>query len=274
MADAPKAVLWSTERGVARITLNRPDRLNASNKALSDGLTAALDAAAASADVKVVLINGAGRGFCSGADMQVLGELSADPTGPHGGSVDLRYDGFMMLPKPVIVAVHGACAGIGLALACCADIRLASANAFFLAPFAELGLCAEAGLAWLLPRLMGAGNAAEMLLSARRVPADEALAKGLVSHVFPDEGFDDAAFAYAARLAERGSPQSFGLIKGQLRDAFAQDFETARAMATVIAHRAEASADFKEAMTARREKRAPVFEPATATFDPPVSKRS
>ena len=193
--SAGDEVLYAVERGVARITLNRPERLNASNGALSRGLTAAFDRAAGDPEVRVVLLAGAGRGFCAGADMEVLGELSDDPDAPNSGSDGLCYDGLMFLPKPVIVAVHGACAGVGLAMACAADIRIAAQDAFFLAPFAQLGLCAEGGLAWLLARLMGQGNAAEMLLSARRVAAQEALAKGLVAQVLPAAGFADAAFA-------------------------------------------------------------------------------
>jgi len=99
MSEQPPPVLYTVERGVARITLNRPDRLNASNGALSRALTAALEAAGASAEVRVILLNGAGRGFCAGADMQVLGELSDDPNAPNSGSGGLRYDGLTLLPR-------------------------------------------------------------------------------------------------------------------------------------------------------------------------------
>lgn len=147
MGQRHDVVLYAAGRGVARITLNRPDRLNASNGELSRGLTAAFTRAAADPEVRVILVAGAGRAFCAGADLQVLGELSDDASAPNSGSGGLRYDGLMLLPKPVIAAIHGPCAGIGLALACAADIRIAAADAVFVAPFAKLGLCAEGGLA-------------------------------------------------------------------------------------------------------------------------------
>ncbi|MCK9540821.1 MAG: enoyl-CoA hydratase-related protein [Novosphingobium sp.] len=270
MGGAGEEVLYGVESGVARITLNRPERLNASNGALSRGLTEAFGRAAADPAVRVILLSGAGKGFCAGADMQVLGELSADPNAPNSGSGGLRYDGLTMLDKPVIAAVHGACAGMGLALACCADVRIAARDAFFLAPFVRLGLCAEGGLAWLLSRAMGPGNAADMLLSGRRIGAAEALAKGLVSQVLPDEGFVDAAFAYAAAMAE-GAPRSFALIKAQLRDAVTQDFPAAREASADAARETLQADDFREAMAARREKRVPRFVPVTGVFKPPVS---
>jgi enoyl-CoA hydratase/carnithine racemase len=273
MQQAGDEVLYAVERGVARITLNRPDRLNASNGALSRALTAAFEQAGADPAVRVVLLSGAGRGFCSGADMQVLGELSADPAAPNSGSGGLRYDGIMMLPKPVIAAVHGACAGMGLAMACAADIRLAASDAFFLAPFAKLGLCAEAGLAWSLSRLMGQGNAAEMLLSARRIGAEEAQAKGLVSQVLPTEGFLEAAFAYAAAMAESGAPCSFAHIKAQLSAAAVQDFAAARAEAADLTTATLAGPDFREGLAARKDGRAPDFAGLSVSFAPPVSSR-
>ena len=263
-------VLYSLADGVACITLNRPDRLNASNGAMSRGLTAAFSSAAADPLVRVILLAGAGRGFCAGADRQVLDELSADPDAPNSGSGGLRYDGLALLSKPVIAAVHGACAGIGLAMACAADIRIAAQDAFFVAPFASLGLCAEGGLAWSLGRLMGQGHAAEMLLSARRIEAAEAYAKGLVSQVLPAEGFADAALAYARSVAAH-APASFAMIKQQLREADRQDFETARASALDLTRETLQSSDFKEAILARQERRAPRFAPVVAAFGPPIS---
>ncbi|MEO5598395.1 MAG: enoyl-CoA hydratase-related protein [Novosphingobium sp.] len=271
MPDAGQTVLYAVERGVARITLHRPERLNASNGELSRGLTEAFSAAAADPDVRVVLLSGAGRAFCSGADMQVLNELSDDPAMPNSGSASLRYDGLMHLAKPVVAAVHGACAGMGLALACSADVRIAAEDAFFIAPFARLGLCAEGGLAWLLPRLIGTGNAADLLLSARRMEAPEALAKGLVSQVLPNESFAEAAFAYAAIMAQNALA-SLAAIKAQLHDAEAQNFEQARAHSADLARATLAHPDFAEAMTARREKREPLFSPVKTAFAPPVSQ--
>jgi enoyl-CoA hydratase/carnithine racemase len=273
MEDERDVVLYAVESSVARITLNRPHRLNASNGALSRALTTAFAAAGEDPAVRVVLLSGAGRAFCSGADTQVLGELSADPNAPNSGSGGLRYDGLIAFRKPVIAAVHGACAGMGLALACTADIRIAASDAFFLAPFAELGLCAEGGLAWLLQCLIGRGNAAEMLLSARRIGAEEALAKGLVAQVLPAEDFAGAAFAYAARMARACSPASLAAIKQQLQAASAQTFAEARAASEAMTKETLTRPDFKEAMAARREKRMPGFDGLTVPFGPPISQR-
>lgn len=264
-------VLYSAEHGVARITLNRPDRLNASNGALSRALTDAFRQAGADPEVRVVLLAGAGRGFCAGADMQVLGELSADPNAPNSGSGGLRYDGIMLFEKPVIAAVHGACAGMGLAMACCADIRIAADDAFFLAPFAQLGLCAEAGLAWLLTRLMGQGHAAEMLMSGRRIGADEALAKGLVSLVLPVDDFQAQALAYARAMAESCSPASLRLIKRQLREEPLGQFESARFESGELTRQTLTGPDFREAMAARGERRPADFAGWSAPFGPPIS---
>ncbi len=270
-AAGAAAVLYAVSDGVARITLNRPDRLNASNAEMSRGLTEAFSQAGLDPEVRVILLCGAGRGFCAGADMQVLDELSAAPGAPNSGSDGLRYDGLMLLPKPVIAAVHGACAGIGLAMVCAADIRIAAQDAFFVAPFARLGLCAEGGLAWSLSRLMGPGNAADLLFGARRLGAAEAHAKGLVSQVLPTDGFADAALDYARSMAAN-APSSLAMMKRQLRAARQQDFEAARASSHDLMKETFAGADFAEAMAARRDGRPPRFAPVTAVFHPPVSK--
>lgn len=272
MTQAGEVILYEAGQGVAHITLNRPDRLNASNGALSRALTAAFERAGADPAVRVILLMGAGRAFCAGADLQVLGELSDDPSAPNSGSGGLRYDGLMQLPKPVIAAIHGPCAGIGLALACAADIRIAADDAVFVAPFAKLGLCAEGGLAWSLSRLIGPGNAAEMLMSARRVGAEEAYAKGLVSRLLPREGFAAAVRGYAEELA-KGAPASFATIKRQLADADGEDYETARAKAAALTRETLDAPDFKEALAAKREGRAADFAPVTARFAPPISTR-
>lgn len=264
-------VLYAVTAGVAVVTLNRPSRLNASNAEMSSGLTAAFSRAGLDPDVRVILLRGAGRGFCAGADAAVLDALSAGPDATSNASAGLRYDGFTNLPKPVIAAVHGPCAGIGLAMACAADIRIAADDAFFLAPFAALGLCAEGGLAWSLSRLMGHGHATEMLLSARRIAAQEAYAKGLVSLLLPADGFADAALDYARAIAAH-APSSFAHIKRQMAEVDGQDFETARVVAAALVPCTLGDPDFREAMAARRDKRAPRFAPLAASFAPPVSQ--
>lgn len=270
MSDEAEVVLYEVSDGVALVTLNRPDRLNASNGALSRALTAAMTRAAGDEAVRVVLLSGAGRGFCAGADMQVLDELSGDASAPNSGSGGLRYDGFRAMPKPVIAAVHGACAGVGLDMACSADIRIAAEGAFFVAPFARLGLCAEGGLGWLLPRLIGAGNAAELLMTGRRMGAREAHAKGLVAHVLVDEGFVEAAREMARDMARECAPASLEQIKRQLRESPDQAYAEARELAVSLTKHNLQGADFREGIAAKGERRAPRFSGVSGTFDPPV----
>jgi len=259
-------VLTEIRDGVATLTLNRPQRLNAVNGELSRALNHALEAASQSRDVRVILITGAGKAFCAGADSKVLNEYAADPAAPNSGSGRLRYGELMALPKPVIAAVNGPCAGIGVALACCCDIRLASDGAFFVAPFVKLGLTAEVGLAWLLPRLIGTGNALDLLMSARRVGADEALSKGLVTYVYPSGSFPSAAWAYAAAMAAAGAPGALLAIKQQVYSALTQDFAAAETDSVRLTFESLKGPDFKEAMAAQREGRRPQFEPVSVPF--------
>jgi enoyl-CoA hydratase/carnithine racemase len=265
-ADAP--VLYHVADGVARLTLNRPDRLNAINGALSRRLNRLLDQASRDAAVRVILIDGAGRGFCGGADQQVLDEYAGDPKGPNSGSGRLRYGDLMQIPKPVIAAVHGACAGVAAALACCADIRIAAANAFFVIPFARIGLTAEVGLAWLLPRLIGTGNALELLMTGDRVSAARAAELGLVQQVLPDEGFADAALAYANRLAAGSAPTSLAAIKRQVYAGWGQDFAGADDLAARLTFDSLEGPDFAEAMRARKAKRPPAYGGVSHSFLP------
>lgn len=265
-AESDELVLSSVAHGVATITLNRPARLNAINGRLSRALNLALDAAARSEEVRVILLMGAGRAFCAGADDQVLSEYAADPKAQNSGSGRLRYGDLMQLPKPVIAAVHGACAGVGVALACCADIRLASADAFFLAPFARLGLTAEVGLGWLLPRLVGTGNAMDILMSAERIMAEDAKAMGLVRAVFAAEDFATQAEDYARKLAASGAPSALRAIKEQVYAGWNQDFSTAEDDAARLTFAALEGPDFAEAIRARKERRQPSFTPLSAPF--------
>jgi 2-(1,2-epoxy-1,2-dihydrophenyl)acetyl-CoA isomerase len=269
-----QTVLIEIQDGVAILTLNRPERLNAVNGELSRALNSSLEAASRSSDVRVILITGAGKAFCAGADSKVLNEYAADPSAPNSGSGKLRYGELLALPKPVIAAVNGACAGVGLALAACSDIRLASADAFFVAPFAQLGLTAEVGLAWLLPRLVGTGNALDLLMAARRVGASEALSMGLVTRVFPRDSFMSEAKSYAAAMAGAGAPGALLSIKQQVYSALTQDFAAALADSVRLTFESLNGADFKEAIAARRAGRRPNFEPISAPFLAPPGKKA
>ena len=269
--DPGDVVLYRVERGVAIITLNRPDRLNAWTPELERRYVYRLHLATASPGVRVVLVTGAGRAFCAGADTQVLGDLADG--GRRSGQPDVLgprrlpvYEFEAAVPKPVIAAVHGPCVGIGLSHALMCDLRFGSPSARFDATFARLGLPAEQGTAWLLDRLIGPSRAADLLLSGRTVGADEALRLGLVDRLAED--VLAAALDYAAGIAANCSPASLATIKRQLQRAAQQDFRTAADEADQLTREALRGDDFGEAVRALRERRPASFPPLSAGVDP------
>lgn len=265
MSDGPP-VLAAIDAGVMVVTLNRPHRLNASNRAMTLAFVAAIDRAAADAAVRAIVVTGAGRAFCAGADRAVLEEHAATPGRARSGSGGLPYAGLRTLAKPVIAAINGPCAGIGLSLACCCDMRFAAEDAIFLAPFASLGLPAEEGLAWHLQRLVGPGRAADILMSARRVAAAEAHAIGLADRLYPTASLLDETIAYARSLAARCAPASLAMIKHQLADAAGGDFDRARQQAADMTRTALHGADFAAAMAATTGDGRPAFAGLSCRF--------
>ncbi len=215
MSDpAQEPVRYESSDGVALVTLNRPDRLNAWSADLETAYAAALDRATADPDVRVVVVTGAGRGFCAGADMSTLegissGQAVAAHTKPH-------HDFEPAVPKPVIAAVNGACAGLGMVHALLCDIRFAAAGAKFTSSFARRGLIAEHGIGWLLPRVVGLSRAMDILLSGRVFLAEEAERMGLVDRVVEPERLLEETLAYAQDMATWCSPASMREMKDQL----------------------------------------------------------
>ena len=251
----------TSSAGVRTITLDRPDRLNAVNPVLAAELPRAVDAAAADDAVRAVVITGAGRGFCSGLD------LSEPPTLPDRTRVE-RLDPYAWVgrwvlsvihcEKPVVAAVNGAAAGAGFGLALAADVRLVAASARLTAGYVRRGLSPDAGVSWLLPRLVGVSRAAEIVLSGRDVDADEAARIGLAAAVYPDAEFSERAAAYAARLAA-GPPLAHALTKRLLLASLDTSLEAHLERELVYIKTCFASGDVAEAMAAFAAKRAPVF---------------
>src|SRR5712692_5798310 len=214
MAD--REVLYAISGRVATVTLNRPDKLNAWTRNMEQEVRQAMQEAAGDDRVRVIVLTGAGRGFCAGADMSLLqdvverrGHPLPDATtgdGENRGDFQRQYSYFPAIPKPVIAAVNGPAVGLGLVIAMFCDLRFASADAKFGSAFARRGLIAEYGLAWLLPKVIGHANALDVLLSARIFNAQEALRMGLVNQVWPAETFLDAVYGYANELADSVSP--------------------------------------------------------------------
>ncbi|HJQ58680.1 MAG TPA: enoyl-CoA hydratase [Vineibacter sp.] len=266
-------VLVDTADRVRTLTLNRPDRLNAWTSQMHAELKAAMHAAGNDPEVRAIILTGAGRGFCAGADMGGLQTIGATGTAgerttraeavPSGGSgmPDFRmtYSYFPSIPKPIIAAINGPCAGLGLVMALYCDLRFAAENAVFTTAFAARGLIAEHGISWLLPKLVGPSNALDLLLSARKFCAPEAQAMGMLNRVLPDAMLMSETRSYARMLAEAVSPRSTAVMKRQLWDAQFQTLAEATAAANHEMELSFASADFKEGVAHYVEKRPPRF---------------
>jgi enoyl-CoA hydratase/carnithine racemase len=262
-------ILYRVEDKVAVVTLNRPDRLNAWTSVMQAEVKAAMRAASDDAEVRVIVLTGAGRGFCAGADMSALQGIQSgerrEPAAeePFDGaahpSFQRTHSYFPAVPKPIIAAVNGPCAGLGMVIALYADMRFASENAVFMTAFSRRGLIAEHGISWLLPRLVGLANAADLLFSARRVAAAEAKEIGLVSRVFAAEKFESEVMAYAKMLASEVSPRSLAEMKREIWNAQFQTLGEAIEAADKDMAASFASEDFREGVAHFVEKRAPAF---------------
>jgi enoyl-CoA hydratase/carnithine racemase len=248
--------------GILQLTLNRPAELNAWTYELEAALFAALDSAAADPSVRVVVITGAGRGFCAGASMSLLGSV---PAARPERLVRRRLCELATFPKPIVAAINGAAAGIGFALAISCDIRFCSENSILTTSFAKIGLVAEHGVAWLLPRLVGRTHALDLLLSARRVHGVEAETMGLVNRCVPDGQALSAARDYAETLVSSGAPTSWATTKRQLLEAEMLTLQAAYDQAADLMDSALVSADHREGVQAFRDKRPPQFSPLAQT---------
>ena len=268
-------VIYSVEQGVAVVTLNRPDRLNAMTLIMAGEIRAAMQQASDDDEVRVIVLTGAGRGFCAGADAARLqGRVSgiaveeeeAPPfTGAIEGGLDLpqafaaKYAWIATVPKPVIAAVNGPAVGVGMVLPMFADIRFASDTARFGTAFSKRGLVPEYGLGWLLPRLIQPSKAFDLLYTARLVDADEAVDMGLVDKVFPTNELLPAVMDYARELATAVSPRSNRVVKRMVYQGLDQGFDSAMEQCLADMADAQKSDDFKEGIAAWTDKRVPIF---------------
>jgi enoyl-CoA hydratase/carnithine racemase len=263
-------VLYEVKDRIATVTFNRPDRLNAFNADMAAGLRQAMEKAARDDAARVIVLTGAGRGFCAGADMERLSGTAGSgganlareappPPLEAGGSrradFQQRYSYFPAVPKPIIAAVNGPAAGLGFIFACYCDIRFAGSEAIFTTAFSRRGLIAEYGLAWLLPRLVGPAHAADLLYSARRVAAEEAVRIGLVNRTIPQAKLMDEVRAYASELASAVSPRSMSVMKRQLWEGLMTGLGEAIELANAEMPPAFKSEDFREGVAHFVEKR-------------------
>lgn len=255
--------------GIALLTFNRPDRLNAWNGALAARYFTLLDECAADPAVKVIVVTGAGRGYCAGADMDALqglgggGSVGADGAAAAAGGRPQHHTA--AVPKPVIAAVNGACAGIGMVQALMCDLRFAAAGAKFTTAFARRGLIGEYGMSWILPRLIGTSRALDLMLSGRVVLAEEALALGMVNEVVAPEHLLDRTLEYAADLAVNCSPTSMAVMKRQVYADWDRGLVEASDTAEVLMKASIMRPDFIEGVASFVEKRSPRFGPVDPT---------
>lgn len=262
MADE---VLYDVVGGVATLTLNRPDRLNAQNAALFELALGFLERAADDRGVRVVVVTGAGRGFSAGGDLsQMDADSAAGGPPPFPARVralrDMTRTSQLLheMPKVTVAAINGACAGGGMSFAMACDLRYAAASARLTTAFVNAGLSGDFGMTWLLPRVVGPAKARELLYFADVLDAPAAQAAGLVHDVFPDETFRDEVAARVARLVAK-APLALAGLKANLLDSGRLDLgahlevESARMLTTLD------TKDRAEAGRAFFEKRAPVF---------------
>lgn len=267
-----KVTRYEVAEAVATITLDRPERLNAWTGRMHSEYRALLEIAARDPGVRAIVVTGAGRGFCAGADNRALEghvargayDAGTDPQLARPGygvrpEFDADFAYHFGIPKPIVAAVNGPAAGVGFVLACYCDIRIAAAGAKLTTSHGRLGLPAEYGLSWLLPRLIGVTRAADLLLSSRVVLAEEALSMGLVNMVVPADEVLTAALAYARNLAAEISPASLAATKLQLYRDLHGDVRSSVEDAQARLDDMVAGPDFAEGVAALTERRTPRF---------------
>jgi enoyl-CoA hydratase/carnithine racemase len=252
-----KTISEKIHNSVQTISLNRPDRLNAWTEEMAVEIKESMHNASINNDVKVIVLTGTGRGFCAGADMNNLNTIDADERAEK--NAESPYSPFDSVPKPIIAAINGPAAGLGLILSMWCDIRFASKSAIFSTAFSKRGLIAEHGMSWLLPRLVGIGHAMDMTLTARKISADEAEKIGFVNKTFSDETFLQEVYKYAESLANEVSPRSMKIMKKQLWQSLLQGLDEAVSIADNDMVDSFSSEDFKEGVSHFIEKRAPNF---------------
>jgi len=257
-----ETLLYGVSEHVATITLNRPERLNAISRQLIEELGQAMSAAESDTGVRCVLLTGAGRGFCAGAD---LGDPSRGETATRdaGAALDKFYNPTIRrmraMPKPIVAAVNGVAAGAGMSLALASDITIAARSASFLQAFARIGLLPDAGSTWLLPRLVGDQRARALAMLAPQIPAEQAQAWGMIWQVVDDDKLMQEAGGLAKRLAA-GPTLALARIKQALMASTGNTLSAQLDLERDLQRELGRSADFAEGVAAFLQKRPAKFE--------------
>jgi len=243
---------------VAVLTFNRPDRLNAWTGELGRRYFDLLDECVADDSVRAIVVTGAGSGWCAGADMAILeGVGKTEPT----SEPDTRSATYITtIPKPVIAAINGACAGLGFVLAMMSDIRFAAAGAKFTTSFARRGLIAEHGVSWVLPRMIGPARALDILMSGRVFLAEEAAELGVINRVVAPDRLLDEAVAYGTELARHSSPRSMAIMKRQVWGHLELPMDAALSESIDLMNASLRQPDFREGVRSFLDRREPEFD--------------
>ncbi len=265
MAAREELVRRDFADGVLTLTWNRPEQRNGWNADLENAYFQALDDAEADETVRAIVVTGAGKTFCPGVDS---GRMDAAAGKPLDLSARRPFHRPLDVRKPMIAAINGACAGVGVVLALQCDLRFAAHGIRFATSFARRGLPAERGIGWLLPRLIGPERALDLLLSGRTFDAEEALSLGVVSRLSTPEKLLSDAQQYAQMLAAECSPTAMAVIKRQVHRDMVSDFEASYDRADLALTALAAGPDCREGVDAFLQRRTPHFASLAADFDP------
>ena len=253
-------ILYSAACGVATITFNRPEKLNSWTPSMEQQLRALTARAASDRSVRAIVLTGAGRAFCAGADLSgPRGKRQPPSPDAARGDLEQRYSYLLGIPKPIIAAINGPAAGVGLAIALYCDLRYVAAGAKINTAFVRRGLIAEHGTSWLLPRLVGTMNALELLLTGTAISAEHADRIGL-ARLLPAERFADEVGDIARDLAAWSSPRAMSVIKRQVYADWSRPLGEAVAIADMEQFACLESDDLREGIASFLEKRTPNFE--------------
>ena len=266
-------IQYEVKEPAATISLCRPDRLNAWTDQMALEVKHAVAQAEADPRVVAIVLTGAGRGFCAGADLKGLSAISAGnrsstkisglDADPGDAEIDEGYRGtytyLASVRKPVIAAINGACAGMAVPISLCCDLRFASDRAVFTVAFPRRGLVAEWGIAWFLPRVVGVAHALDLIMSGRKIDAAEAERIGLVNRTLPHDELLAHVYAYVDDLAQACSPASLQIAKRQVYEALQEPLAASHEKAVRLMVESFSRPDFKEGVQSFMEKRPPRF---------------